>query len=134
MERLYIALARDPETKDDIVFGVRAETPEEARQLVKKHYREQDWGKPLHIQVDAFRSNARNPVLQAGHAHSEYVKLEEQAKQLCSKLLEVADWYEGDTGSISTRDEIYAFVADFEIGKQLIEAKYAPSQEEASNG
>ena len=135
MDRLYIALARDPETKDDIVFGVRAEIPVQARQLIEKFYREQCWGdSPARIQVESFRNNAKDPVLFLGHAHHEYVKLEEQIKQLCSKLLEVADWYEGDTGSISTRDEIYAFVAGFESGKQLIEAKYAPSQEEASNG
>ncbi len=122
MERLYIALARDPETKDDIVFGVRAELPTQARQLIEKFYREQEWGDPpRHISIESFRSNAKEQVLFVGHANHKYLELEDQVKRLCEKLLEVAHWYEGDTGKVEVLDEIRAFVASFEIGQQLIE-------------
>ena len=127
--KVYIVLARDPKTRDDIVFGVTAKETTQVEPLIKKFYREQDWGVPSHLTVKSFYGNAVDPILFVGHAHAEYQKLEEQVSQLCQKLLEVADWYEGATGSLHTRDEIYAFVEDFEIGKKIVEEKYTPKEE-----
>ena len=124
MERTYILLVRDSQTKDDIVFAARAETPGQARTLVEKFYHEQDWGLPDHIRTESFRSNATDPVLFIGHAHSEYRKLEEQIAHLCAKLMEQADGAE----LVEERDALYAFVEQFEIGKHLIDAKYAPAE------
>jgi hypothetical protein len=125
MERVYITLARDIETKDDIVFGVRATIPEQARQLIEKFYHEQHWGEPGNITVASFRSNATDPILFVGHAHAEYQKLEDQIVQLCTKLMEQAD----GADLIEDRDALYAFVEQFEIGKQLIDTKYAPTEQ-----
>ena len=84
-ERIYIALAKDAQTKDTIVFGVRAETPAIARARIEKFYIEQDWEPPVDIHIASVRANAPDPVLFVGHAHHEYAKLEDQIKQLCEK-------------------------------------------------
>lgn len=120
-ERMYIALARDPQTKDDIAFGVLALDSDKAVARVREFYREQDWGMPLHVSVKAFRANATAKIIQIGHAHQEYVKLEEQMKQLCKKLLEVANWVESESADASRYDEILTFVASFEIGAKVME-------------
>ena len=85
-ERIYIVLARDAQTKDIIVFGVRAETPATARGRIEKFYLEQDWEPPVDIQVASFRTNAPDPVLFVGHAHHEYAALEEQIQRLTAQL------------------------------------------------
>ena len=125
MERVYIALAKDTETKDTIVFGVHAEIPAQARQRVEKFYKEQSWGDPpSSIQVESFRANAKEDIICVGHAYAEYQKLEEQIAQLCAKLMEQAD----GADFVEERDALYAFVGQFEIGKHLIDAKYAPAE------
>lgn len=119
-ERIYIALARDLVTKDDIVFGVRAGDPAQARFRVEQYYMEHEWGMPLAVTAKTFRANSVNPVVQVGHAHAEYCKLEEQIRTLCQKLLEVAD----GADLIIERDDLYAFVGQFEIGQKLIEGQF----------
>jgi len=86
MERIYIALAKDAQTKDTIVFGVRAETPVQARGRIEKFYIEQDWEAPVDIHIASFRTNTPDPVLFVGHAHHEYAALEEQIQRLTGQL------------------------------------------------
>jgi len=127
--KVYIVLVTDPDTKDDIVFGITAKDATHVESLLRKYYRKQEWGTPGHLTIKSFYSNAVDPVLSIGHAHAEYQKLEEQVTQLCQKLMQVADWYEGATGSLETRDELYDFVKRFAPGKKLIDEKYAPEEE-----
>jgi hypothetical protein len=127
-KRLYTALVSDPQTRDEIVFHVRAEDPASVREQIRQYYTEQDWGEPGRIHAIAFRSNRVQPM-QIGHAYWEYQKLQEQVEQLCAKLLDAADGMEGNEGDTTGRDELYAYVASFEVGKKLIEAKYGDSHE-----
>jgi len=123
-KRLYTALVRDAQTKDMLVFAVRAADPADVRSQITDFYKEQGWGVPGHIQVVAFRVGMVKPVL-VGHAYWEYEKLQEQISELCAKLMEAADGMEINEGDVAGRDALYAYLATFEAGKKLIDAKYS---------
>jgi len=123
-DHLYVALARDPETKDDLVFAVRAIDAAQARTRVLQFYHDQDWGVPLSVALTSFRRAGKVAVLMAGHAHIEYVQLETQLRALCEKLLEVAD----NAEQTVERDAIYAFAEQYEIGRTIIAEKFGDKE------
>ncbi len=75
--RISIALAEDAQTKDMSVCGVRAEDSTQAHQLIEQFSLKQDWEPPVDGQVHSFRINAAEPILDVGHAFSDYQKLRE---------------------------------------------------------
>ncbi|SRR6266700_8245357 len=115
-ERLYIALARDEARNDSIVFSVLAPNPAKVRDLVEDFYYGQDWHPlPSRIDVRLAKHTDNRPVIFIGHALEEYQTLEDQVRKLADKLLDQTD---------DPLDDLYAFVEQFEIGRQAIAYRY----------
>jgi transcriptional accessory protein Tex/SPT6 len=127
-ERPYAALVRDATSNDTIVFLLKVRSAKEARQAVIAFYNQQGW--PVQdiqfIKVLSMRKDERGPILYVGHAKSH---LEEQVRQLCEKLLEVAD----GADLIEERDHLYAFVQQFDIGAQVIRERLPDEESTESN-
>lgn len=113
----YIALVADPDRKDTIVFAVDGEYPEQARKLIRAFYKGQGWS-PLPVHIKLVRLQAGTQFI--GHAMAEYEQ--EQIKRLCEKLLDQAD----SADLLVERDELYEFVAQFDLGKEAIKKRIHP--------
>lgn len=62
------------------------------------------------------------------HFAAQITPLEEALEAVCERLLNEAD----DNPQVYWRDELYAFVATFEIGQAVINRRYPPPQQEVT--
>jgi hypothetical protein len=123
-----MVLARDSVLKDTVVFVVLANDTAQLKKRVRDYYDKQGWSHgELTLQQKIIQVSEEKPVQSFGHALEDYQDLQSQIERLCQKVMECAD-SEMEEGYVQQRDNLYAFLATFDAGKKLIEAKYGEVQ------